>query len=292
VDAHTHAFWSEVVAGRESYLTREQWFCDLYTNPKARLASIEDLLQSMDEAGIAQSVVCGFPWQDLGLCRAHNDYLAEGCRDSGGRLAWLAIVPPAAGAAAVREAERAFGLGAVGLGELNADAQGFDLRETGVLAEVMELCTVEDRPVMLHASEPVGHSYPGKGRATPDRLLVFLEAFPALRVVLAHWGGGLPFYELMPEVAAAATNAVYDSAASTYLYRFQVFRTVLDVVGPNRVLFASDYPVLKQDRFLARVLSSGLRPEDVRPVLGGNARRVYGLPEPVPPVAAEVEGAR
>jgi predicted TIM-barrel fold metal-dependent hydrolase len=292
VDAHTHAFWPDVVAGREAYLPREQWFCDLYTNPKARLASVDELLLSMDEAGIAQSVVCGFPWRDLGLCRAHNDYLADGCRESGGRLAWLAIVPPAADAAAVREAERAFGLGAVGLGELNPDAQGFDLRETGTLAEVMELCTVEDRPVMLHTSEPVGHSYPGKGYSTPDRLLGFLEAFPALRVVLAHWGGGLPFYELMPEVAATAANAVYDSAASTYLYRFEVFRTVLDVVGPERVLFASDYPVLRQDRFLSRVLASGLRPEEVAPVLGGNARRVYGLPELAPPGGGEVEGTQ
>ena len=84
---------------------------------------------------------------------------------------------------------------------------------------------------MLHASEPVGHRYPGKGTATPDRLLQVYRALPDLPVVLAHWGGGLPFYELMPEVAALTRNVVYDTAASTYLYRPAVFRTVLDVVG-------------------------------------------------------------
>jgi predicted TIM-barrel fold metal-dependent hydrolase len=131
---------------------------------------------------------------------------------------------------------------------------------------------------MLHTTEPVGHAYPGKGTATPDRLLAFLLAFPRLRVVAAHWGGGLPFYELMPEVATAAANVVYDSAASTYLYRHQVFRTVLDLVGPGRVLFASDYPVLRQDRFLRRTLAAGLSPEEFELVLGDNARRIYRLP--------------
>ena len=131
---------------------------------------------------------------------------------------------------------------------------------------------------MLNATEPVGHRYPGKGTATPDRLLAFLEAYPALRVVLAHWGAGLPFYELMPEVAGAAARVAYDSAASTYLYRPAVFRAVLDIVGPERVMWGSDYPVLRQGHFLRRVReTAGLRADELDEVLGDTARRVYGL---------------
>jgi predicted TIM-barrel fold metal-dependent hydrolase len=132
---------------------------------------------------------------------------------------------------------------------------------------------------MTHASEPVGHIYPGRGAATPDKLLAFAAEFPDLRLVAAHWGGGLPFYELMPEVAEIAQRVVYDTAASTYLYRFQVFRSVLDIVGPERILFASDYPVLKQKRFLERTLATKWRSElELAAVLSGNARRVYRLP--------------
>jgi hypothetical protein len=278
VDAHTHVFSPEVIASRAKFIGRDLWFEHLYENPKALLVGGDDLLRSMDEAGIAQAVVCGFPWHDLGVCREHNDYLAEVTRGAGGRLAWLGVVAPAAGSAAAIEADRCFRLGAVGLGELNADAQRFDLTAAVCLAPVVDVCVAADRPLMLHTTEPVGHAYPGKGTATPDRLLSFLLAFPLLRVVAAHWGGGLPFYELMPEVAAAAANVVYDSAASTYLYRPQVFRTVLDLVGPERVLFASDYPVLRQDRFLRRTVATGLGPEEIGPVLGENARRVYRLP--------------
>jgi predicted TIM-barrel fold metal-dependent hydrolase len=281
VDAHTHIFTPDVVGGREAYVGRDLWFEHLYANPRVLLVSSEELLASMDAAGIDQSVVCGFPWHDPGICHEHNDYLAEACERSGGRLAWLATVSPTHAKEAAAEAERCLRLGAVGIGELNADAQRFDLTSTVHLAAVVDVCVTHDRPLMLHSTEPVGHTYPGKGTATPDRLVKVLENFPLLRVVAAHWGGGLPFYELMPEVARLAERVVYDSAASTYLYRFEVFRTVLDVVGPERVMFASDYPVLRQDRFLRRVRQTPWRDiDEERHVLGESARRVYRLPLP------------
>lgn len=279
VDAHTHVFSPEVLGNRARFTGHDLWFEHLYTNPNSLLITADDLLASMDEAGVAQAVLCGFPWHDLAICRDHNAYMHEAARESGGRLTWLATVPAAGGAAAAAEVERCLGLGAAGVGELNADAQRFDLLAPVSLAAVVEVCVTRDRPLMLHATEPVGHQYPGKGTATPDRLLAFLQVFPELRVVLAHWGGGLPFYELMPEVAAATARVVYDTAASTYLYRPAVFRAVLDVVGPERVLWGSDHPVLNLSRFLRRTRKlAGLRPEEAGPVLGDNARRVYGLP--------------
>lgn len=281
VDAHTHIFPPDIVRGRERYVGRDLWFEQLYTNPKALLIDVDDLIASMEKAGIAQSIVCGFPWHDIGLCREHNAYMAEAVAASGGSLAWLGIVPPNHAEAAA-EAERCFARGAVGLGEFNADAQRVDLSRPESFGAVVDVCLAAQRPMMLHASEPVGHRYPGKGTATPDRLLTFLAAYPDLAVVLAHWGGGLPFYELMPEVATLTARVVYDSAASTYLYRFPVFRAVVDVVGADRVLFASDYPILRQDRFLRRVQrESGLRDDELTSVLGDAARRVYQLDEPI-----------
>lgn len=279
IDAHTHAFPPDWVANRAPLLEQDRWFAELYRAPNARMVDCAELLATMDRAGVAQAVVCGWPWADPALCREHNDYLAEAAGTSGGRIAWLGIVAPAAlGAGA--EAERCLTLGARGIGELNADAQGFDLEDAMALADVTAALTLAGRPLMLHASEPVGHSYPGKGTATPDRLLAFIASQPQLPIVLAHWGGGLPFYELMPEVARISERVVYDTAASTYLYRPDVFRVVLELVGAERVLWGSDHPVLEMRRFLRRTLQEGLIPVgDQHLVLAENARRVYGLPE-------------
>ena len=275
IDAHTHAFPPAWVDDRAELVARERWFGDLYGPPTARMIDAASLIRAMDAAGVFQAVMCGWPWADPGLCREHNDYMAQAARMSGGRLAWLGTVAPASQGAAA-EAARCLELGAAGIGELNADAQGFDLTAPGALADVDAVLTAAGKPLLLHASEPMGHHYLGKGTATPDKLLAFLAANQELTVVLAHWGGGLPFYELMPEVAALTRNVVYDTAASSYLYRPAVFRTVLDTIGPGRVLWASDHPVLGMEKFLRRTLRSAkLQPDELEPVLSGNARRIY-----------------
>ena len=283
IDAHTHAFPPEWVADRVNHCQRDRWFGDLYEAPSAKMIDADELLAAMGAAGVACAVACGWPWADPGLCREHNDYLATASTASEGRLSWLGIVVPSSPGAAA-EAERCLALGASGIGELNADAQDFDVTQTepGPLADVAAVLTAADRPLLLHASEPVGHRYPGKGTATPDRLLTFLAVNPELRVTLAHWGGGLPFYELMPEVEALTRNVVYDTAASSYLYRPGVFRTVLDVVGGNRVLWASDHPVLGMGKFLQKTRRmADIRLDELEPVMGGNARRVYRLDDTV-----------
>jgi predicted TIM-barrel fold metal-dependent hydrolase len=280
VDAHTHAFPPEWVRDRSELVRRDRWFGELFAAASVKMIDVGALLSAMDSAGVSQAVVCGWPWADPELCRAHNDYLAAAVAESGDRLAWLGVVAPGSPSAAA-ETERCLGLGASGIGELNADAQEFDLTQPEALADMAAVLMAADRPLMLHASEPVGRPYLGKGSATPDRLLHLVEAFPQLSLVLAHWGGGLPFYELMPEIAAVTGNVAYDSAASAYLYRFDVFRTVIDIVGPERVLWASDHPVLGMRRFLRQTRQlANLRPEEEHAIMAGNARRVYRLPEP------------
>jgi predicted TIM-barrel fold metal-dependent hydrolase len=276
VDAHVHLFPPEFVVQRDDLIARDPWFAEAFASPRARMIGEDELLASMESAGFAMSIAVGWPWQDQGLCREHNAYLADVARRHGERIAWLGIVNPA-GLDATAEIERCVGAGAVGIGEVNADAQRFDWAEPGKIAFALETVRALGVPMMIHTSEPVGHSYPGKGTATPDRLIVMLEAFPDVRFVMAHWGGGLPFYELMPEIRAITRNVVYDSAASTYLYDFSIFPVLEQLVGPERILFGSDYPVLAQRRFMNRVLESGLSDEAIPLVLAGNANRVYGV---------------
>jgi len=277
IDAHTHLFPPEVVADREPFLARDAWFGEAFGHPKATTAAADELLTSMDGAGIERSVVCGWPWRDPGPCRMHNDYLAEVGRCHPDRISWLGIVNPTDPGAA-QEVARCKALGAVGIGEVNADGQHFAWDEPRRLRGFVDACVSLDLPVLIHTSEPVGHIYPGKGRATPEKLLAFFLEFPELRVVAAHWGGGLPFYELMPEVAAILQNVVYDSAASTFLYSFDIFPVVERLVGQRRILFGSDFPVLKQRSFLARVMASGLADASIDDVVWGNASRVFCLP--------------
>lgn len=278
VDAHVHVFPEDVGRDRARWLMRDDWFHALYQNPKARLATVEDLIDSMDTAGVDRSILCGFPWSDGAHCRYHNQYMADAVHRFPTRLSWLGIVAP--GDDTMRSAEECFHAGAVGIGELNADAQGFAWTDVTVLEPLARVAEAHGKALMIHASEPLGHEYPGKGTATPDQLLALADAFPALKIVAAHWGGGLPFFELMPEVRRSLANLAYDSAATTYLYDQSVFEHVMRIAGPEKVIFASDYPVLRQDRLVNRMHSVAWSdPEAMRCVLGANAARIYGLEE-------------
>ena len=52
IDFHTHVFPPEVVARREAFCARDPWLQELYGNPRARMATVDELLASMAAVGI------------------------------------------------------------------------------------------------------------------------------------------------------------------------------------------------------------------------------------------------
>jgi predicted TIM-barrel fold metal-dependent hydrolase len=152
--------------------------------------------------------------------------------------------------------------------------QLFDLRDEIVMEPLVEILKKHRLILLTHASEPVGHEYPGKGGITPDILYPFITSFPDLTIVCAHWGGGLPFYALMPEVKRAMSNVFFDTAASPFLYSSQVYNQVVQLVGADKILFGSDYPLLEQSRLIQEIRSLDLPEETKGLILSGNARRL------------------
>jgi predicted TIM-barrel fold metal-dependent hydrolase len=273
VDAHVHLFPPAVVADRAAYVERDAWFRQLYQPARARLAGVEDLLRSMDQAGVDRSVVAAFPWRDQRLCEEHNAYHRQLAGDE--RLALLCTVQPGAGKRAVDELKRCLDAGFAGLGEMNVDAQGAELDVDDRWGPLVEALVEAAAVLMLHCSEPVGHTYPGKGQNTPDKVYRFALAHPELKLVAAHWGGGLPFYYLMPELGPSLPNLYFDSAATEFLYDSRVYSAALEAAGPERSMFGSDFPLVAQDRALSHARAAGL--DTSEPYFGSTAAKVYNL---------------
>lgn len=89
---------------------------------------------------------------DLELCRSYNDWLARRCRDTNGKLRWVAMLPFGCIPDAVTELRRAHSLGAVGVfkrgvewGRAASDSYFFPVYEE---AERLDL------PMCLHSSVP------------------------------------------------------------------------------------------------------------------------------------------
>jgi len=279
VDFHTHIFPPWLRKRRDEYIKRDPCFSLLYSQPKARIATAEELLASMDEAGIGLSVVLNVGWASHELCVKTNDYILDSVSRYPTRLVGFCAIQPRAGDAAIAELERCAKAGAKGIGELRSDVQGFDFADKTTMKPLVDAALKRDLIFLTHASEPVGHEYSGKGSITPDIIYSFITAFPNLKLVCAHWGGGLPFYALMPEVDKALANVFFDTAATVFLYKPEIFEQMSHIIGSDKILFGTDYPLMHQNRVLAQIQSSQLPEEDKARILGTNAQELLHLDE-------------
>ncbi len=279
IDFHTHVFPPWLRERRDEYVRSDPCFSALYSEPKAKMSTADELVASMDEAGIGMSVVLNIGWMSHEFCKTTNDYLLESVLRYPTRLVGFCAVQPSAGDAAIAEMERCAAAGARGIGELRSDVQGFDLAGDTTMKPLVDALTKHDLILLTHASEPVGHEYPGKGSITPGTLYSLIVRFPGLKLVCAHWGGGLPFYALMPEVEKALASVFFDTAATVFLYSPQIFEQASRIIGSDKILFGTDYPLMHQNRVIDQVRSSSLSEEDQAAILGGNAERLLSRVE-------------
>jgi predicted TIM-barrel fold metal-dependent hydrolase len=231
----------------------------------------------MDLQGIHRSVIFGFPWKNPDLVQKHNDYILDAVQKYPDRLIGFCCVDPLS-KDAVWEVERCLKAGLKGIGELAIYHMGFTPEVILVLTDIMALSREYHAPILIHTNEPVGHQYPGKQPMSLGQLYELIKTYPSNRIVLAHWGGGLFFYTLMKrEVKAALKNVWFDTAASPYLYIPEIYRMAGEIMGFEKILFGSDYPLLRPDRYITEMSPLGISAQAMSSIMGENARYLLEL---------------
>ncbi|MCL2880655.1 MAG: amidohydrolase, partial [Treponema sp.] len=224
IDFHVHLTPPDIAADWEKYAVNERYFSLLSHSRNNKFAQAPELIIALDAAGIGKAVVFGFAFTDIGLCRYVNDYVIESIRQYPDRLIGFMVVPPACNTGVEAEMRRCHEAGLRGVGELFPEGQGFDIADERQTAALAGVCSERRLPVLLHANEPVGHEYPGKTKTSLRAFEQFIAHNPGLKIILAHWGGGLFFYESMPEIRKMCRNVYYDTAATPLLYGPAIFR--------------------------------------------------------------------
>jgi len=231
----------------------------------------------MDKNAIDMSVVCGFGWARQELCNEANDYILNSIARFSKRLMGMATLLPEAGDSALHELERCVKGGIMGIGEMRPTPASLDTPFDSLWTPIAKFLIERGLICLFHTSEPVGHPYPGKGDLTPQALYPFITRYPGLKIILAHWGGGMPFYALMPEVKKALANTWFDTAASPFLYDPAIYRQAIDIIGAEHILFGSDYPLMPQSRALKEIQALNIPPKARDLILGLNTQKLLGL---------------
>jgi uncharacterized protein len=275
IDFHTHIFPPEIANNRDQYLDKDVLFKTLYSNIKAKLATAEDLISSMDTHGIQKSVVLNIAWSSNELCRQTNDYILESVSRFPDRLIGFCMVSFDSNDESIEELSRCTQAGIKGIGEIRINSEL--LNRNSVFSSIIEFLVTHKLILLTHTSEPVGHQYPGKGDTTPELIYPFITKYPNLKLVCAHWGGGLPIYSLMPRVKPFFKELYFDSAASPFLYSPEIYSQVAQLVGFDKILFGSDYPLLSPRRLLNEIESLNISEETKKAILAGNACKLLGI---------------
>jgi aminocarboxymuconate-semialdehyde decarboxylase len=266
-------------------------------------------IKDMDDAKVdialisltAPNVYWGTRAQSMAAARSINDDFAAAERRYDGRIRWFASLPLQHEADALQELRRAKDLGAIGVCTLT-NILGTALTAPQYRA-IWRECAAMQLPVFIHPTTPftdgMGLAEFGLGNTigfTSDTSLCFaklileavLDELPSLQLIACHGGGAFPYlaarFDIMWERTVSARKN--QAPPSTYLSRLWYDSIVYDQptldflverVGPDRVLYGSDYPFSIGDMkgILARVDTLPAERRDA--IRSGNAEKLFDL---------------
>ncbi len=270
IDAHVHICPREIREKREQFLEGEPEFAAIYKNPKAKLVGAKELIEKMDEEGVNKAVVFGFPWRKEKNFRVNNDYVIESAKRYPDRLIPFCCFS-LENTNIEKELDRCLSLGAKGAGEIAFYTKDLEKEQRDVLSMVGNICKQANVPVLLHTNEPVGHFYLGKSPMTIKNLYVLIKENPDTKWILAHLGGGLPFYGLLKkEVKEVLQNCWFDTAAMVFLYRAETLSIMMEILGDDKFLFGTDFPLLPPSRYFKELKKTSLSKVQWDKLMGKN----------------------
>ena len=246
IDSHTHCFPPELFTNPNSWTRKHmesQWLHLVKPRDGFSIqgwSHKEAMISSMDKAGISKAILLGWYWEHRNSCEKHNELMKEWIDFAPNRFIAFAAINPSQ--SPIEQLEFAKSLGFKGVGELHPSIQNYSQykKEWNILCE---WCSDASWPLNLHVTEGLNEKHPGYIKTDFGIYLELAKNFPKLKIILAHWGGGIPFYECNPRIKAILKNVYYDTAATPLLYDYKIFRHVINMVGVEKIIFGTDFPL-------------------------------------------------
>ena len=247
VDAHTHRYPEEVLEDPQSFAQlHEEWHWLELVSPENKKSlqgwsTREKMIADMDKSEVKRAVLLGWYWENPETCELQNQWCSQWIsRDPERFIGFFSLHPELQNP--IESLKRSMDLGFLGIGECHPWLQGASIQNENWM-KCMEFAAAEGWPVSFHVTEPVGHDYPGRVQTPFEEFLWLARQLPELKIILAHAGGLFPFYELNPKIRPELKNVHYDLAACPLLYDPEIYRKLIDVVGVEKILWGTDYPL-------------------------------------------------
>src|SRR5881227_3123957 len=244
----------------------------LGTDIDGMLGVYDNLIRGMEKYGISRCFMFCLdePDRHPGF-RAGNDRTLAYAERSGGKLVPFVRLDLAEDP--IGEARRCLDRGARGI-KLHPRAQKFLLNDER-LSPIFELAAERKVPVLIHG-----------GRGLPpiaDDLARSVDRYPDAQLIVAH--AGIADLAALAARLGGKAGVFFDTSVWSPVDLLSLYR----LVGPEQILYASDYPYGQQPASLLSTVRTarltGLDEGQVRDVLAGNANRIANGEPPREPSA-------
>ena len=222
--------------------------------------TVDELLREMDRAGVEKAVVSTVDEFIAVSNREGNDEVLRAVRAHPDRLKGLSAVNPWFREKGVSELSRCLDAGLSGL-KLNSHLQGFVLSDP-LVHPLVATCRSFCVPLYAHTGTPVV--------AEPFQLAELARTFPDVPMVLGHMGYTDFWYDAVP--AALQSQNIY---LETSLIDIMNIRTAIEKVGPDRILFGSDFPESDLSLEVEKMSMVEMTAEARARIMGENAARLW-----------------
>ena len=254
------------------------------------------------------------PSEGTALAREANDIAADACRRHPDRFSACAAFDPRDVKGSVKEIERAMGELKLNGAVLNSHFQGHYLDEREYFP-ILEALEAMDAALYIHPTAPFNaphyetRGFFGALAGFPHDVwlhtmgLIFsgaFDRFPKLRLVIGHMGECLPLqlyrFDWMQGNADGRPHLrdgyqVKLQHPVSYYFKNNIWITTsgvawepaskfcMDVLGPERVLYAMDYPYQQGSDEVAAYDGMQLSAQHKKMLMQENAERVFNLPK-------------
>lgn len=165
------------------------------------------------------------------------------------------------------EIERIISLGLKGI-KIHPDTQLFDLDEPKMMPIYQRLEAL-GLPVLFHTGD-YRYDY-----SHPRRLVHVMDKCPDLTCIAAHFGGWSIFDQGLEHLKDQ--SCYLDISSSMTILGKHRSRELIEIYGPDRMLFGSDFPMWRPEVELDKYMQLGFSPEINEKILHGNAAKILNL---------------
>ncbi len=221
---------------------------------------VNDILENMDINKITKSVI--FAVDEEGYRPTYelqNDKVIAAQKKFPEKIIAFTRIVPSAGRVAVNEFTRCCKLGVRGLKLKTPD--GFEPSDARVILDLIG--DRPDFPVLIHTA----HDEHYQTRIWKP----VINHYPGVNFILAH--GGKDHYRKCCELAIKYPNVYLDTSTLSYNRTKYIYENA----GPEKIVFASDYPYSHPAIELKKFELCVTNKEDLKLVLYRNAHRLLGL---------------